>query len=164
MFSISGLHSALWITRGIPKISFLERLVNLSKKNGYKLILKPCINCTNDWSWLSRLQYSFSLWFWCELTKANSSQLCWNGSKVLNLEIFMITCHQQHFVIFLVFPEKPFIDMKEPWTKVWEVNVGDQSTQIPVRYSAYPDPGFKWYVHSTRRCSKRSTNSSLLYS
>ncbi|KAM7410380.1 hypothetical protein PAMA_001699 [Pampus argenteus] len=41
--------------------------------------------------------------------------------------------------------EKPFIDMKEPWTKVWEVNVGDQtSTLIPVKYSAYPDPSFKW--------------------
>uniref|UniRef100_A0AAQ5YFY5 receptor protein-tyrosine kinase n=1 Tax=Amphiprion ocellaris TaxID=80972 RepID=A0AAQ5YFY5_AMPOC len=50
-----------------------------------------------------------------------------------------------HAVIFLVFPEKPFIDMKEPWTKVWEVNVGDQtSTLIPVKYSAYPEPSFKW--------------------
>uniref|UniRef100_A0A8D3EA35 receptor protein-tyrosine kinase n=1 Tax=Scophthalmus maximus TaxID=52904 RepID=A0A8D3EA35_SCOMX len=41
--------------------------------------------------------------------------------------------------------EKPFIDMKEPWMKVWEVNVGDQTTMIPVRYSAYPEPSFKWY-------------------
>ncbi|XP_013889993.1 vascular endothelial growth factor receptor 2, partial [Austrofundulus limnaeus] len=42
--------------------------------------------------------------------------------------------------------EKPFIDIKEPWTKVWEVNlVGDQtSTLIPVIYSAYPEPSFKW--------------------
>uniref|UniRef100_A0A8C4F529 receptor protein-tyrosine kinase n=1 Tax=Dicentrarchus labrax TaxID=13489 RepID=A0A8C4F529_DICLA len=41
--------------------------------------------------------------------------------------------------------KKPFIDMKEPWTKVWEVNVGDQtSTLIPVKYSAYPEPNFKW--------------------
>ncbi|KAM9848527.1 vascular endothelial growth factor receptor 2 [Aulostomus maculatus] len=41
--------------------------------------------------------------------------------------------------------EKPFIDMKEPWTKVWEVNVGDQtSTYIPVKYSAYPEPDFRW--------------------
>ncbi|AWP11217.1 putative vascular endothelial growth factor receptor 2 [Scophthalmus maximus] len=40
--------------------------------------------------------------------------------------------------------EKPFIDMKEPWMKVWEVNVGDQTTMIPVRYSAYPEPSFKW--------------------
>ncbi|XP_076582857.1 vascular endothelial growth factor receptor 2 isoform X1 [Chaetodon auriga] len=41
--------------------------------------------------------------------------------------------------------EKPFIDMKEPWTKVWEVNVGGQSpTLIPVKYSAYPEPNFKW--------------------
>lgn len=30
--------------------------------------------------------------------------------------------------------------------KVWEVNVGDQTTMIPVRYSAYPEPSFKWYV------------------
>ncbi|XP_039984993.1 vascular endothelial growth factor receptor 2 isoform X2 [Xiphias gladius] len=40
--------------------------------------------------------------------------------------------------------EKPFIDMKEPWMKVWEVNVGDQTTLIPVKYSAYPDPSFRW--------------------
>nr|XP_020499442.1 vascular endothelial growth factor receptor 2 isoform X1 [Labrus bergylta] len=41
--------------------------------------------------------------------------------------------------------EKPFIDMKEPWMKVLEVNVGDQtSTMIPVKYSAYPEPSFKW--------------------
>uniref|UniRef100_A0A3Q1GT89 receptor protein-tyrosine kinase n=1 Tax=Acanthochromis polyacanthus TaxID=80966 RepID=A0A3Q1GT89_9TELE len=48
---------------------------------------------------------------------------------------------------FLKVYEKPFIDMKEPWTKVWEVNVGDQtSTLIPVKYSAYPpEPNFKWY-------------------
>ncbi|KAM9358494.1 vascular endothelial growth factor receptor 2 [Symphorus nematophorus] len=46
---------------------------------------------------------------------------------------------------FLKVYEKPFIDMKEPWTKVWEVNVGDYtSTLIPVRYSAYPEPSFKW--------------------
>lgn len=41
--------------------------------------------------------------------------------------------------------EKPFIDMKEPWTHVWEVNVGDQtSISIPVKYLAYPEPNFKW--------------------
>lgn len=41
--------------------------------------------------------------------------------------------------------EKPFIDMKEPWTYVWEVNVGDQtSISIPVKYIAYPEPSFKW--------------------
>lgn len=41
--------------------------------------------------------------------------------------------------------EKPFIDMKEPWTNVWEVNVGDQtSISIPVKYLAYPEPNFKW--------------------
>ncbi|XP_056235032.1 vascular endothelial growth factor receptor 2 isoform X1 [Seriola aureovittata] len=40
--------------------------------------------------------------------------------------------------------EKPFIDLKEPWMKVWEVNVGDQTTLIPVKYSAYPEPSFKW--------------------
>ncbi|XP_074524690.1 vascular endothelial growth factor receptor 2 isoform X2 [Halichoeres trimaculatus] len=39
--------------------------------------------------------------------------------------------------------EKPFIDIKEPWTKVWEVNVGDPTT-IPVRYLAYPEPSYKW--------------------
>lgn len=31
--------------------------------------------------------------------------------------------------------------------KVWEVNVGDLTTLIPVKYSAYPEPSFKWYVH-----------------
>ncbi|XP_029988219.1 vascular endothelial growth factor receptor 2 isoform X1 [Sphaeramia orbicularis] len=47
--------------------------------------------------------------------------------------------------VFLKVYEKPFIDMKEPWTKVWEVNVGDQtSIQIPVKYLAYPEPSFKW--------------------
>ncbi|XP_028259922.1 vascular endothelial growth factor receptor 2 isoform X2 [Parambassis ranga] len=46
---------------------------------------------------------------------------------------------------FLKVYEKPFIDMKEPWVKVWEVKVGEQtSTVIPVKYSAYPEPGFKW--------------------
>ncbi|CAJ1059988.1 vascular endothelial growth factor receptor 2 isoform X3 [Xyrichtys novacula] len=40
--------------------------------------------------------------------------------------------------------EKPFIDMVEPWIKVWELNVDDQNAQIPVRYTAYPDPSFKW--------------------
>ncbi|XP_075895260.1 vascular endothelial growth factor receptor 2 isoform X2 [Nelusetta ayraudi] len=40
--------------------------------------------------------------------------------------------------------EKPFIDMKEPWTKVWEVNVGDPLTNIPIKYSAYPEPNIKW--------------------
>ncbi|XP_037530978.1 vascular endothelial growth factor receptor 2 [Nematolebias whitei] len=46
--------------------------------------------------------------------------------------------------------EKPFIEIKEPWTKVWEVNVGEEnvgeqtSTQIPIIYSAYPEPSFKW--------------------
>ncbi|XP_042339126.1 vascular endothelial growth factor receptor 2 isoform X2 [Plectropomus leopardus] len=39
--------------------------------------------------------------------------------------------------------EKPFIDMKEPWQKVWEVNVGSQAN-IPVKYSAYPEPSLKW--------------------
>ncbi|XP_026160920.1 vascular endothelial growth factor receptor 2 isoform X2 [Mastacembelus armatus] len=46
---------------------------------------------------------------------------------------------------FLKVYEKPFIDIEEPWLKVWEVNVEDQkSTQIPVKYLAYPDPSFKW--------------------
>uniref|UniRef100_A0AAX7VUF1 receptor protein-tyrosine kinase n=1 Tax=Astatotilapia calliptera TaxID=8154 RepID=A0AAX7VUF1_ASTCA len=35
-----------------------------------------------------------------------------------------------------------------PWTKVWEVNVGEPSTYIPVKYSAYPEPIIKWCVHS----------------
>lgn len=38
--------------------------------------------------------------------------------------------------------------MEEPWTKVWEVNVGEPSTYIPVKYSAYPEPIIKWCVHS----------------
>ncbi|MEQ2266666.1 hypothetical protein XENORESO_014659 [Xenotaenia resolanae] len=39
----------------------------------------------------------------------------------------------------------PFIYMTEPWAKVWEVNVGDQApTEIPVKYSAYPEPNLKW--------------------
>uniref|UniRef100_A0AAX7TAE1 receptor protein-tyrosine kinase n=1 Tax=Astatotilapia calliptera TaxID=8154 RepID=A0AAX7TAE1_ASTCA len=49
---------------------------------------------------------------------------------------------------FLTVYEKPFIDMEEPWTKVWEVNVGEPSTYIPVKYSAYPEPIIKWCVHS----------------
>uniref|UniRef100_A0A671YDU0 receptor protein-tyrosine kinase n=1 Tax=Sparus aurata TaxID=8175 RepID=A0A671YDU0_SPAAU len=63
---------------------------------------------------------------------------------------------------FLRVFEKPFIDIKEPWTKVWEVNVGSQAS-LPVKYSAYPDPSFKWYVHR-RRPSRiiKSTNSSLI--
>ncbi|XP_029285675.1 LOW QUALITY PROTEIN: vascular endothelial growth factor receptor 2 [Cottoperca gobio] len=39
--------------------------------------------------------------------------------------------------------EKPFLHMKEPWMKDWEVIVGDL-TSIPVKYSAYPEPSFKW--------------------
>ncbi|XP_056270498.1 vascular endothelial growth factor receptor 2 isoform X3 [Pseudoliparis swirei] len=39
--------------------------------------------------------------------------------------------------------EKPFIDMKETWTKVWEVNAGGQMS-IPVKFSAYPDPVSRW--------------------
>uniref|UniRef100_A0A8C6WW17 receptor protein-tyrosine kinase n=1 Tax=Neogobius melanostomus TaxID=47308 RepID=A0A8C6WW17_9GOBI len=40
---------------------------------------------------------------------------------------------------------KPFIDMNGPWTSVWEVNVGDKTPiVIPVKYTAYPDPNFKW--------------------
>ncbi|KAJ0065307.1 hypothetical protein NL108_007028, partial [Boleophthalmus pectinirostris] len=41
--------------------------------------------------------------------------------------------------------EKPFIDIKGPWTSVWEVNVGDKTPiVIPVKYTAYPEPNFKW--------------------
>ncbi|XP_029905824.1 vascular endothelial growth factor receptor 2 isoform X2 [Myripristis murdjan] len=48
---------------------------------------------------------------------------------------------------FLKVYEKPFIEIKDPWTKVLEVNVGDQASEsmIPVKYSAYPDPIVKWY-------------------
>ena len=45
----------------------------------------------------------------------------------------------------VIYLEKPFVEIKEPWKKVLEVNVGDQFTTIPVKYSAYPEPGFKWY-------------------
>ncbi|XP_015241062.1 PREDICTED: vascular endothelial growth factor receptor 2 [Cyprinodon variegatus] len=46
-----------------------------------------------------------------------------------------------HLTVF----ETPFIDMTEPWPKVWEVNMGDQKpTEIPVKYSAYPEPSLKW--------------------
>ncbi|KAK7889606.1 hypothetical protein WMY93_025166 [Mugilogobius chulae] len=42
--------------------------------------------------------------------------------------------------------EKPFIDMKGPWTSVWEVNVGDKTPiVIPIKYTAYPEPNFKWF-------------------
>uniref|UniRef100_A0A665U9G6 receptor protein-tyrosine kinase n=1 Tax=Echeneis naucrates TaxID=173247 RepID=A0A665U9G6_ECHNA len=44
--------------------------------------------------------------------------------------------------------EKPFIDIKEPWKEVLEVTVGEHITQIPVKYTAYPEPGYKWYVHN----------------
>ncbi|XP_029355293.1 vascular endothelial growth factor receptor 2 isoform X2 [Echeneis naucrates] len=40
--------------------------------------------------------------------------------------------------------EKPFIDIKEPWKEVLEVTVGEHITQIPVKYTAYPEPGYKW--------------------
>lgn len=53
-------------------------------------------------------------------------------------------------MIFVVFTEKPFIEIKEPWRKVWELNVEEQ-TSIPVKYTAYPDPELKWYVHSRRK-------------
>ncbi|KAF7667685.1 hypothetical protein LDENG_00052750 [Lucifuga dentata] len=48
---------------------------------------------------------------------------------------------------FLKVYEKPFIDMKEPWMKVLEVNVGDQTSEslIPIKYTAYPEPIVKWY-------------------
>uniref|UniRef100_A0A8C6UFV9 receptor protein-tyrosine kinase n=1 Tax=Neogobius melanostomus TaxID=47308 RepID=A0A8C6UFV9_9GOBI len=45
----------------------------------------------------------------------------------------------------VTFTAKPFIDMNGPWTSVWEVNVGDKTPiVIPVKYTAYPDPNFKW--------------------
>uniref|UniRef100_A0A3Q2QPI8 receptor protein-tyrosine kinase n=1 Tax=Fundulus heteroclitus TaxID=8078 RepID=A0A3Q2QPI8_FUNHE len=49
------------------------------------------------------------------------------------LQIFGISCFQESISL-----------------SVWEVNVGDQRpTEIPVKYSAYPEPNLKWYVHST---------------
>ncbi|KAM4574533.1 vascular endothelial growth factor receptor 2 [Fundulus diaphanus] len=46
---------------------------------------------------------------------------------------------------YLTVFEMPFIDVTEPWPEVWEVNVGDQRpTEIPVKYSAYPEPNLKW--------------------
>ncbi|XP_041647728.1 vascular endothelial growth factor receptor 2 isoform X2 [Cheilinus undulatus] len=48
-------------------------------------------------------------------------------------------------VAYLKVYEKPFIDIREPSSKVLEVNVGYQtSAEIPVRYSAYPKPDFEW--------------------
>uniref|UniRef100_A0A7N6BN74 receptor protein-tyrosine kinase n=1 Tax=Anabas testudineus TaxID=64144 RepID=A0A7N6BN74_ANATE len=44
---------------------------------------------------------------------------------------------------FLKVYEKPFIDIKDSVKKVWEVNVTEQAT-LTVKYSAYPDPSFKW--------------------
>ncbi|KAM3876411.1 vascular endothelial growth factor receptor 2 [Diretmus argenteus] len=48
---------------------------------------------------------------------------------------------------FLKVYEKPFIEMKEPWMKVMEVNVVEQTSEslIPVKYSAYPEPIVKWF-------------------
>ncbi|CAK6956104.1 vascular endothelial growth factor receptor 2 [Scomber scombrus] len=41
--------------------------------------------------------------------------------------------------------EKPFIDLQEPSTKVWEFRVGELTfATIPVKYSAYPEPTFRW--------------------
>uniref|UniRef100_UPI0037E8487E vascular endothelial growth factor receptor 2 isoform X2 n=1 Tax=Semicossyphus pulcher TaxID=241346 RepID=UPI0037E8487E len=84
----------------------------------------------------------------------------WNSLKLLNTLIIEnvtvdhtgdYTCTassgqmEKSASAFLKVYEKPFIDMKEPWTKVWEVNVGDQTpTMIPVKYSAYPEPSSKW--------------------
>lgn len=46
---------------------------------------------------------------------------------------------------YLTVFEMPFIDMTEQWRKVWEVNVDDQTPlEIPVKYSAYPEPNLKW--------------------
>uniref|UniRef100_A0A4W6CKA9 receptor protein-tyrosine kinase n=1 Tax=Lates calcarifer TaxID=8187 RepID=A0A4W6CKA9_LATCA len=58
-----------------------------------------------------------------------------SGQALVSFNLYFCDC---------IFPEKPFIDMKEPWMKVWEVNVGDLTTLIPVKYSAYPEPSFKW--------------------
>lgn len=47
--------------------------------------------------------------------------------------------------------------------KVWEVNVTEQAT-LTVKYSAYPDPSFKWYVHSRRKSSFTWSYTSLTVS
>ena len=41
--------------------------------------------------------------------------------------------------------EKPFIEMEKQWVKVLEVNVGEQTARIPVKYLAYPEPNVRWY-------------------
>ncbi|XP_034036391.1 vascular endothelial growth factor receptor 2 isoform X2 [Thalassophryne amazonica] len=47
--------------------------------------------------------------------------------------------------VFLTVYE-PFIEVMEPWMSVLEVNVGNptSNTVIPVKFSAYPEPSFKW--------------------
>ncbi|XP_053709080.1 vascular endothelial growth factor receptor 2 isoform X1 [Synchiropus splendidus] len=40
--------------------------------------------------------------------------------------------------------EKPFIDIKEPRTKVWEATVGQTFSSTTMILSAYPAPSFKW--------------------
>ncbi|XP_029002975.1 vascular endothelial growth factor receptor 2 isoform X2 [Betta splendens] len=56
--------------------------------------------------------------------------------------------------------EKPFIDIKHSAKKVWEVNVTKQTT-LAVKFSAYPDPSFKWFkngqtVKDSYRIKQRS--------
>ncbi|XP_058495150.1 vascular endothelial growth factor receptor 2 isoform X1 [Solea solea] len=83
----------------------------------------------------------------------------WNSQKLLNtLKVENVTVDHSgeytcsassgHMVksatVSLKVFEKPFIDIKEPWTKVRVVNVGDQTTLTPVKYSAYPVPSLKW--------------------
>ncbi|XP_046893079.1 vascular endothelial growth factor receptor 2 isoform X2 [Hypomesus transpacificus] len=41
--------------------------------------------------------------------------------------------------------EKPFIEMEKQWVKVLEVNVGEQTARIPVKYLAYPEPNVRWF-------------------
>uniref|UniRef100_A0A4W6CE05 receptor protein-tyrosine kinase n=1 Tax=Lates calcarifer TaxID=8187 RepID=A0A4W6CE05_LATCA len=64
-----------------------------------------------------------------------------SGQALVNIQRFVFGFYSSQSKLL----SKPFIDMKEPWMKVWEVNVGDLTTLIPVKYSAYPEPSFKWY-------------------
>lgn len=58
--------------------------------------------------------------------------------------------------------EKPFINIKEPWTKVREAKVGEPFTTIPVKYTAYPEPSSRWCVHCAGSCSTPSTRAAAV--
>lgn len=58
--------------------------------------------------------------------------------------------------------EKPFINIKEPWTKVWETKVGEPFITIPVKYTAYPEPSSRWCVHCAGSCGTRSAHAAAV--